>query len=77
MAQPVTFFDIPLDRFSEKSLQMKLEEILDGLSQTLIATPNPEMLMAARADDSIAQVLYKMHVRIPDGFGLSLMSILT
>ncbi|MBT6253856.1 WecB/TagA/CpsF family glycosyltransferase [Candidatus Uhrbacteria bacterium] len=77
MAREATFFDIPLNRFTDRSLEIRLEEALSGLSQTLIATPNPEMLMAARADNSIAQVLYRMHVRIPDGFGVSLMSVLT
>lgn len=77
MAQRVKFFDIQIDRFSDKSLYIKLENILDGLAQTLIATPNPEMLMAAYNNDKIADTLHKMTLKIPDGFGLSLMSILT
>jgi N-acetylglucosaminyldiphosphoundecaprenol N-acetyl-beta-D-mannosaminyltransferase len=77
MNKKVTFFDISLDRYTNNSLESMLETSLDGLSQTLIATPNPEMLMAAKNDNEITQVLYKMHSLIPDGFGLSIMSTLT
>ncbi len=77
MAQSATFFGIDLDRFTQRSLEIKIDEILDGLGQHLIATPNPEMLMAARTDQSVLRVLNRMNIRIPDGFGLSLMSRLS
>lgn len=71
------FFDIPLDRFTQKSLEMRLQTALSEPGQTLIATPNPEMLYAAYGDQSIARMLRRMHIRIPDGFGLTLVSKLT
>lgn len=77
MGKNVKFFGIELDRMSSRSLNMRIEDILDGSSQTLIATPNPEMLMASLRSDQIADTLHRMGLRIPDGFGLSLMSRLT
>ena len=73
----VEIFDIPLNRFTERSLNLELSKILDGAGQYLVATPNPEMLLAAREDDNVARVLRRMHVRIPDGFGITLLAKMT
>ncbi len=75
--RPLSFFDIPLDRLEPSDLHDRLCFILDGATQHLVATPNPEMLLAASRDESIARVLRRFHLRIPDGVGLSIMSVLT
>ncbi|MEK7108072.1 MAG: WecB/TagA/CpsF family glycosyltransferase [Patescibacteria group bacterium] len=72
--QDVAFFEIPLDRFTHTELLTRLEDILEGQTQQCLATPNPEMLLAASRDDEIARVLRRMDLRIPDGVGLSLMA---
>ncbi|PIR47939.1 hypothetical protein COV06_00875 [Candidatus Uhrbacteria bacterium CG10_big_fil_rev_8_21_14_0_10_50_16] len=73
----IDFFDIPIDRLTQRTLELRLSQALDELGQVLIATPNPEMLLAAHQDEDIARILRRMHMRIPDGFGLSLLSRLT
>lgn len=75
--KPVEFFDISIDRLTQRSLELHLAQALDELGQVLVATPNPEMLLAAHQDEQIARILRRMHLRIPDGFGLSLLSRLT
>lgn len=75
--KPVLFFDIGLDRFTPRSLELRLQEILAENHQTLIATPNPEMLLAASEDESLQSVLQRMHIRIPDGIGLTFLARLT
>ncbi len=72
-----SFFDIPLNRLTPAALQTRLRDILDGADQHLVATPNPEMLLTASYDESVARTLRRFHLRIPDGVGLSIMSTLT
>lgn len=72
-----TFFDIDLERLNQKRLDHLLRTALEQGTQTLIATPNPEMMLAAKENREIARILKRMHLRIPDGVGLSWMSRLT
>ena len=72
-----TFFHVPLERLTQKSLFLMLTEALSRPTQTLIATPNPEMLLAAYRREEVRDALLRFHKRIPDGFGLSLLSLLT
>lgn len=75
--KPAEFFDIGIDRFTQRTLELRIAQALDELGQVLVATPNPEMLLAAHQHDDLARILRRMHLRIPDGFGISLMARLT
>ena len=73
----MTFFEIPIDRLTQRTLELRIAQALDELGQVLVATPNPEMLLAAHQNEELSRILQRMHMRIPDGFGLSVMARLT
>jgi N-acetylglucosaminyldiphosphoundecaprenol N-acetyl-beta-D-mannosaminyltransferase len=73
MVDEITFFDVAIDVLTQQALQEKILGSFSSPEQLLIATTNPEMLLAARKNRNIARTLRRMTLRIPDGFGISLM----
>ncbi len=73
MISEITFFDVPVDVLPPQALQEQLLGAFVSPGQLLLATVNPEMLLAARGNQQIARTLRRMTLRIPDGFGISLM----
>ncbi len=69
----ITFFEVPIHVLKPQVLQELLVGAFDSSEQLLIATTNPEMLLAARKNRQVARTLRRMTLRIPDGFGISLM----
>lgn len=66
-------FDIPLSRLSgEKELREKLSEYISGEQARVVFTPNPEILMQAKAHSAYADVLRCADLRVPDGSGVQL-----
>ncbi len=68
----VTIMQIPFDRVT---LTLALKFILKGLKKAsgkplFIATPNPEMLLAARKNPSFKKILQKTDLNIADGTGI-------
>ncbi len=66
----IDILGIPVDRVTKKQALEKFEEFLktDGLS--FIATPNPEIILAAQKDPQISEVLRSADLKIPDGTGI-------
>ncbi|MBI2476719.1 WecB/TagA/CpsF family glycosyltransferase, partial [Candidatus Uhrbacteria bacterium] len=77
MSDTVTLLGIRLHRIDREALHDALERAINGAKQTLLATTNPEMLYAASHAQEIARSLKAFDWRIPDGFGITLMSFVT
>ena len=77
MSTPLSFFTIPLHRLDHAKKDGVIKDALNSNGTTMIATVNPEMLVAARGSAEIRDVLSDMHWRIPDGVGVSFLSVLT
>lgn len=52
----------------------RLEEFLSEKTPHLIATPNPEMIVAAQEDEELFNILNNAHLRLPDGISMVVVS---
>lgn len=67
------FFGVSLTRSTRDELLAACRAALSGAASPLaIVTPNPEILLRARADAKFAATLNSAGLRIPDGIGLYL-----
>lgn len=73
----VNFFGLNISVISKNDIDVYIQGLLASGKRTLIATVNPEMLIAAKKNRSLKRVLSSFSVLLPDGFGVSLMSFLT
>ncbi|PIQ78187.1 glycosyltransferase [Candidatus Peregrinibacteria bacterium CG11_big_fil_rev_8_21_14_0_20_46_8] len=63
--------DIPFDVVTlEQARDRVLDAVRSGKTQRHVATPNPEMLLAAQDDLHFAAVLQNAWMNIPDGIGI-------
>jgi len=72
----ITILDIPFDKVTLHGILERTLNILKHPSSKpfFIATPNPEMLLAARKNSFFKNVLQQTDLNIPDGFGVLLAS---
>jgi len=59
-----------LDTKKEKDFVNDVNCILDGESQHMIFTPNPEMIIETRTNPEFLKVLNDASLQLPDGIGL-------
>jgi len=52
----------------------RLEEFLSEKTPHLIATPNPEMIVASQEDEELFNILNNAHLRLPDGISMVVVS---
>lgn len=67
---------VKIDRLDAKQAIEKTEEFLAGVGQYKIFTPNPEMMVKARADKYFKNTLNSGDLNLCDGFGLILAAAL-
>ena len=66
----MTIFGVRLDDMTSDELHARLLELLDKPTPSLVVTPNPEFLLAARSDSAFRDVLNSSVLSIPDGVAL-------
>ncbi len=70
----VNILGVPIDAVRREEALARAERFLEEPRGHFIATPNPEMLVAARRDGGFRRVLCLADLAIPDGYGLLLVS---
>lgn len=70
----IEILEIPFDKVTmESALNLILQRLKTKDQQPFfIATPNPEMLLAARKNQEFKKILQNTDLNIPDGFGIIL-----
>ncbi len=69
----IKILGVPFDSLkNSQALALVLEKIVGNDKHFFIATPNPEMLLAARKNPAFREVLDRTDLNIPDGFGIML-----
>ena len=63
-----------ISNISKKKLLLKVSSFLNSGEQHFFVTPNPEIVLEARRDKELQNILNKADIAIPDGFGLLLAS---
>lgn len=67
----INVLDIPFDAVNEfDALSAIVKFVRDGEKHKFIATPNPEMLLAARKDSDFRDLLSRTDLNIADGTGI-------
>lgn len=66
----ISIFDVRLDDMTSDELRARLLELLDAPMPSLVVTPNPEFLLAARSNPAFRDVLNSSALSIPDGVAL-------
>lgn len=68
--EKVRIFGVEIQNTRLEDLVLKLEEYLKGDSLKTIYTPNTEIVMAAKEDHNLRDIINKGDIIIPDGIGL-------
>lgn len=69
--QRVKILQIPFDSLSElEALNKIIKHLESGKKNLFVATPNPEMLLAAQNNDKFTQILNNTAINIADGIGI-------
>lgn len=63
---------VKVDNFSKEEVVELVRQRLKTHKKTFIATPNPEVILAAQKDKALAQVLNSADISIADGVGLKI-----
>lgn len=71
----LTIFGVPIDAVTLREATDRLCLMLEEEGQHHVLTPNPEMLLAARANETFRLVLQSSALNVPDGYGLILASL--
>lgn len=70
MGNSIKIMGVRVDKVTLNSALEKVKGFLEGNSPRTIYTPNTEMVMVARKDDDLKDMLNKGDLVIPDGIGL-------
>ncbi|MFH1509054.1 MAG: WecB/TagA/CpsF family glycosyltransferase [bacterium] len=70
MDNKVNILDIEIDALTKAEATKKMRGLIFRDRQSLVTTPNPEMLVAATRDREFKYILEKSDLKIPDGVGL-------
>ncbi|MEI6529064.1 MAG: WecB/TagA/CpsF family glycosyltransferase [Candidatus Falkowbacteria bacterium] len=68
----VNILGINLSEFSQTEVLKKIADFLKDNKQHYIVTPNPEIILAAHADEEFFYVLNQADLSLADGFGLKI-----
>lgn len=72
MRQGAEIFGVRLDELASRgALRTRCASLLDGDGPARIFTPNPEILLLARADPAYAALLNTADLSVPDGVGVA------
>lgn len=66
----VTIMQVPFDTLTRQQFVEKIFTYFNSDSQHHVATPNPEMLLAAQEDDEFLTLLNLTNLNTPDGIGI-------
>ncbi len=66
----VLIFGVRLDDMTKDELCARLLALLSGSAPSLVVTPNPEFLLAARSSADFREILNSSALSIPDGIAL-------
>lgn len=72
MAEHLYYFGLPFNDISLSEAVERTEEMLGDGKQHRIITPNPEMVVLSREDESFAEVLRRADLSLIDGVGLQI-----
>lgn len=70
----VNILGVPIDAVRREEALARAERFLEEPRGHFVATPNPEMLVAANQDPDFRRILGLADLAIPDGFGLVVMA---
>lgn len=74
----VPILGVPFDSITiDEALAATMEKLRGHHGKFFIATPNPEMLLATRKNESFLHLLNQTDLNIPDGFGIMLAAYLS
>lgn len=68
----INILGINVHNLSKKQALVKIEEFLSVQKQRLLATVNPEIILAANKDKEFFDILNKADLALPDGIGLKI-----
>lgn len=74
MRKTTKIFGSPIDMVTLESAFERFKQLLDRSTFSFICTPNTEIIMTARKDDKLMEVLKSSDMNIPDGIGLVIAS---
>ena len=74
MQEKLNIFSVSIDTAERKDILQKMNDMLCGNSQNKIFTPNTEMLLAAKKEPKLAEMLNSAELLIPDGTGIRIAS---
>ncbi len=66
----ISIMQVPFDQMTRSQIIEKIFMLIDGETQHHIATPNPEMLLAAQQDAEFLSILQLTTLNTPDGIGI-------
>ena len=74
--EKLNIFSVSVDRITNQELLQKMSDMLcsDAQIQNKIFTPNTEMLLAAKKEPRLAELLNSAELLIPDGTGIKIAS---
>ncbi len=66
----ISILGVPVDNCTRRGAVERIEQLLRSGMQHMVATPNPEMILAARKDADFLRILQSASLNIPDGTGV-------
>lgn len=70
MREIASIFGVPIDKVSLKTAMGRFMDIIEKEDTGFITTPNTEIVMLAKQDEELKEVLQNSDMNIPDGIGL-------
>lgn len=74
MKGKLNILGVKVDRVTQKEALERFAEFMNGDSQNLIVTPNPEIILDAQKDPRITDLINSAAMAIPDGMSLVIAS---
>lgn len=74
MRKTTKIYGVPIDVVNLESAFERFKQLLDRSGFSFICTPNTEIVMAAKNDEKLSNVLKSSDMNIPDGIGLIIAS---
>lgn len=74
MRKTIKIFGLPIDVVTLESASERFKQLLDRSVFSFICTPNTEIVMVARKDEELKEILKSSDMNIPDGIGLVIAS---
>ncbi len=74
MRKTIRMYGLPIDVVTLESAFERFKQLLDRSVFSFICTPNTEIVMVARKDEELKEILKSSDMNIPDGIGLVIAS---